>query len=217
MAQRLIALLDPAERRVTQTILGYPEESVGRLMTPDYVRVEPEWTIAQAMDHIRRYGRDAETVNVIYVVDETGRLIDDLRIRQFLLADPLQTVESIMDRKFIALNADRRPRRSGARSCTTTTASHCRWSIRAASWSASSPPTTSPTSPRRRSTEDIQKMGGMEALDVPYLETGFAPLLRKRGGWLVGPVRRRDAHRDGHGLLRGARSRAPSCWRCSSR
>ncbi|MGH7789217.1 MAG: magnesium transporter, partial [Candidatus Binatia bacterium] len=105
VAQRLIALLTPAERSITQTILGYPEESVGRLMTPDYVRVKPEWTIAQAMQHIRKYGRDAETVNVIYVVDEGGRLIDDLRIRQFLLADPQQTVESIMDRKATALHA----------------------------------------------------------------------------------------------------------------
>src|SRR4029450_6570617 len=105
VAQRLIALLTPAERSITQTILGYPEESVGRLMTPDYVRVKPEWTIAQAMDHIRRYGRDAETVNVIYVVDEGGPLIDDLRIRQFLLADPQQTVESLMDRKAVALHA----------------------------------------------------------------------------------------------------------------
>ena len=103
VANRLIALLTPAERSITQTILNYPEESVGRLMTPDYVRVRRGQSIAEAMEHIRRYGRDAETVNVIYVVDDHGRLIDDLKIRQFLLANPAQSVDSIMDENFVAL------------------------------------------------------------------------------------------------------------------
>jgi magnesium transporter len=183
VAQRLIALLTPAERSITQAILGYPEESVGRLMTPDYVRVKPEWTIAQAMEHIRRYGRDAETVNVIYVVDETGKLIDDLRIRQFLLADPQQTVESIMDRKATALNAtdDReeavRLLQHYDRVALPVIDSR---GILVGIVTADDVADVA----EEEATEDIQKMGGMEALDVPYLETGFGPLLRKRGGWL---------------------------------
>jgi magnesium transporter len=183
VAQRLIALLTPAERSITQAILGYPEESVGRLMTPDYVRVKPEWTIAQAMEHIRRYGRDAETVNVIYVVDETGKLIDDLRIRQFLLADPQQTVESIMDRKATALNAtdDReeavRLMQHYDRVALPVIDSR---GILVGIVTADDVADVA----EEEATEDIQKMGGMEALDVPYLETGFGPLLRKRGGWL---------------------------------
>jgi magnesium transporter len=183
VAQRLIALLNPAERRVTQTILGYPEESVGRLMTPDYVRVKPESTIAEAMDHIRRYGRDAETVNVIYVVDEAGRLIDDIRIRQILLADPAQTVDSILDRKFTALSAtdDReeavRLMQHYDRVALPVVDSR---GILVGIVTADDVADVA----EEEATEDIQKMGGMEALDVPYLETGFAPLLRKRGGWL---------------------------------
>ena len=183
VAQRLIALLTPAERSITQTILGYPEESVGRLMTPDYVRIRPDWTIAQAMEHIRKYGRDAETVNVIYVVDETGALIDDLRIRQFLLADPLQPVESIMDRKFTALNAtdDReeavRVMQHYDRVALPVIDSR---GILVGIVTADDVADVA----EEEVTEDIQKMGGMEALDVPYLETGFGPLLRKRGGWL---------------------------------
>ncbi len=183
VAQRFIALLSPEERRITQAILGYPEESIGRLMTPDYVRVRPEWTIAEAMEHIRRYGRDAETVNVIYVVDDTGQLIDDLRIRQFLLAAPDQTVASLMDRKFVALHAtddreeavhqmqhydrvalpvvDSRGKLVGI-----VTADDVADVAEA------------------EVTEDIQKMGGMEALDAPYLESRLGPLVRKRGGWL---------------------------------
>jgi magnesium transporter len=183
VAQRLIALLTPAERSVTQTILNYPEESVGRLMTPDYVRVRPEWTIAQAMDHIRKYGRDAETVNVIYVVDDTGKLVDDMRIRQFLLADPQQTVESLMDQNVIALHAtdDReeavRVMHHYDRVALPVIDSR---GILVGIVTADDVADVA----EEEATEDIQKMGGMEALDVPYLETGFAPLLRKRGGWL---------------------------------
>lgn len=183
VAQRLIALLTPAERSVTQAILGYPEESVGRLMTPDYVRVKADWTIARALDHIRKYGRDAETVNVIYVVDDQRRLVDDLRIRQFLLADPQQTVESIMDRKVFALAAtdDReeavRQMQHYDRVALPVIDSR---GILVGIVTADDVADVA----EEEATEDIQKMGGMEALDVPYLETGFAPLLRKRGGWL---------------------------------
>jgi len=184
VAQRLIALLTPAERSVTQTILGYPEESVGRLMTPDYVRVKPEWTIAQAMEHIRKYGRDVETVNVIYVVDEHGTLIDDLRIRQFLLADPQQTVESLMDRKVTALNAtdDReeavRMMQHYDRVALPVVDSR---GILVGIVTADDVADVA----EEEVTEDIQKMAGMEALDAPYLEARFGPLLRKRGGWLL--------------------------------
>jgi magnesium transporter len=183
VAQRLIALLTPAERSVTQAILGYPEESVGRLMTPDYVRVKAEWTIARAMDHIRKYGRDAETVNVIYVVDDQGRLADDLRIRQFLLADPQQTVESIMDRKVRALAATddreeavRQMQHYDRVALPVIDSRGMLVGIVTADDVADVA--------EEEATEDIQKMGGMEALDVPYMETGFARLLRKRGGWL---------------------------------
>ncbi len=185
VAQRLIALLTPEERSITQAILGYPEESVGRLMTPDYVRVKPEWTIAEAMEHIRKYGRDAETVNVIYVVDEAGRLVDDLRIRQFLLADPQQTVESIMDRKFVALHAidDReeavRLMQRYDRVALPVLDSRGML-VGIVTWDDVADVAEAEV------TEDIQKMGGMQALDAPYLESQFAPLVRKRAGWLSG-------------------------------
>src|SRR5688572_15757027 len=106
IAQRIIGSLSPEKRRVTQAILGYPPKSVGRLMTPDYVKIRPEWTLAQTLDHVRRTGRDAETVNVVYVVDEQGRLIDDLRLRQLLFASPEAKVESVMNREYIHLRAD---------------------------------------------------------------------------------------------------------------
>src|SRR5438309_9298060 len=84
-ARQLIKLLTPDERRVAQALLGYPEDSVGRLMTPDFIAVHDDWTVKEVLDHIREFGQDSETLNVVYVVDERGKLIDDVRIREFLL------------------------------------------------------------------------------------------------------------------------------------
>jgi CBS domain-containing protein len=106
VAQRLIQSLEPEDRKATLAILGYPAESVGRLMTPDYVAVRADWTVEQALAHLRKHGRDAETINVVYITDEQGKLIDDIRIRQLLLADPGATLESIGDSNFVALTAD---------------------------------------------------------------------------------------------------------------
>src|SRR5256712_7492935 len=84
-ARQLIRLLTPEERRIAQSLLGYPEGSVGRLMTPDFIAVYDHWTVKEVLDYVRENGQDRETLNVIYVVDERGKLIDDLRIREFLL------------------------------------------------------------------------------------------------------------------------------------
>src|SRR5206468_152851 len=80
---QLLNLLSPAERTTAQKLLGYPEGSIGRLMTPDFIAVRDEWTVQQVLDHVREHGRDSETLNVLYVVDDHGKLIDDVRIREF--------------------------------------------------------------------------------------------------------------------------------------
>jgi magnesium transporter len=103
--QRLLNLLDPVDRKDALHLLGYPEKSVGRLMTPYYVAVRPEWTVAQALDHIRERGRDSETIHVIHVVDARWRLLDTLSLRRFILAGPDDTVERIMDRSFVSITA----------------------------------------------------------------------------------------------------------------
>lgn len=105
VAQRLIQLLTPEERMIATTLLGYPEDSIGRLMTPEFVAIKSDMTVAQALDHIRKFGQDSETLNVIYVVDNEWKLIDDIRIRELILASPEQMVEDLMDGKFIALSA----------------------------------------------------------------------------------------------------------------
>jgi magnesium transporter len=103
--QRLLNLLSPEDRKETLQLLGYPEESVGRLMTPDYVAVRPGWTIDQALEHIRNRGRDSETINVIYVVDPSWKLIDALELRRFILTKPDLTVDGIMDHTFVSISA----------------------------------------------------------------------------------------------------------------
>jgi len=105
LTQKLLNLLPAEDRKEAMGLLGYPENSVGRIMTPDYVAVKPEWTIEKAIQHIKKIGEDAETINMIYVEDDQLRLLDDIPIRRFLLADTNQTVADIMDREFICIHA----------------------------------------------------------------------------------------------------------------
>src|SRR6476646_2531883 len=84
-SRQLIRLLTPEERRVAQALLGYPEGSVGRLMTPAFIAIHEDWTVKDVLYYVREFGRDTETLNVIYVVDESGKLFDDVRMREFLL------------------------------------------------------------------------------------------------------------------------------------
>lgn len=184
LAKRLIARLSPSERRYTQQILGYPPESVGRLMTPYYVRVRPEWTVAHAIEHIRTHGQEAETINWVYIIDAQGRLVDDLMLRELILAEPEATVESIMDKDYIALNA--------ADDQETAVSALARYDR-----------TVLPVTDSRgvllgivtfddiadvaeeEATEDIQLLAGMKALDEPYTRTTIAEMTRKRSSVLA--------------------------------
>jgi magnesium transporter len=183
-AQKIIASLSPEDRKTTQAILGYPPKSVGRLMNPDYIRLVPEWTVQQALDHIRKFGRDAETINIVYVVDDKGVLIDDLRLRQIFLADPSATVESLMNRNYVALRADQ-PQGDAVRLMSR----YDRVALpvvdsRGVLLGIVTSDDVADVA-EEEATEDIQKMGGMEALDEPYATISMWRLLKKRGGWLA--------------------------------
>jgi magnesium transporter len=103
--QRLVNFLSPADLKETRWLLGYPEESVGRLMTPDYVAVRPDWTVAHALEHIRNRGRDSETVDVVYVTDPSWKLVDAVELRKFILAEPASVVRDMMDYSYTSLPA----------------------------------------------------------------------------------------------------------------
>ena len=103
-AKQLIRLLSAEERKIAQTLLGYPENSVGRLMTPDYIAVRPEWVIEETLKFIRENAEDKETLNIVYVIDEKSKLLGDIKLKDFILAEPNEKVTDIMDGNFIALN-----------------------------------------------------------------------------------------------------------------
>ena len=105
ITQRLIQLLPSEEQQIAIQLLGYPEDSIGRLMTPEYIAVKPTDTIERTFEHIRKYGKDCETLNVVYVVDNEWKLIDDIKIKEILLASPQQRIDELMRHKFVALNA----------------------------------------------------------------------------------------------------------------
>jgi magnesium transporter len=185
IAHSLVRRLSPEQRKVTQAILGYDENSVGRLMTPDYVRVKPSWNVARALDHIRRYGKDAETVHWVFVIDEGGKLIDDIHIRSLLLADPARTIESLMDKEYLTLHAtDDREEAVRMMNKYDRTALPVIDSKGLLIGIVTVDDVADVA--EAEATEDVHKLGGLEALDQPYMATSFGQMVQKRGIWLAG-------------------------------
>ncbi|HTO15210.1 MAG TPA: magnesium transporter [Edaphocola sp.] len=181
--KKLIVLLPDQERKAALKLLGYNEDSVGRLMTPDYVDVKMHWTIDRVLEHIRKYGRESETIDVIYVLDDDGVLIDDLRIQKIILATPKTLVKDLIDDRLVALNANDNQqeavqifRMNNRVALPVTDDNNILLGIVTIDdilWVAN-----------EEYTEDIQKIGGTEALDEPYLDTPIWGLVRRRVGWL---------------------------------
>lgn len=182
--KQMLALLTPEERAVAVSLLGYPEDSIGRLMTPDYVKVRQDWDVERVLEHIRQYGQDSETLSTIYVVDEQEVLIDDIRIRNFLLTSPSTRVSELMDRRFIALKAvdDQETaigvfRREDLTALPVTDTSGILIGIVTIDDVLDVA--------EAEATEDMQKIGGVEALDGPFIQIPLGRMIRKRANWLV--------------------------------
>ncbi len=103
--QKMLNLLTPEDRRETLQLLGYPEESVGRLMTPDYVAVRPEWTVDEALAHVRVKGMDSETINVVYVTDARWKLLGVLGLRRLILTSPPERIGDVMEESVVRIPA----------------------------------------------------------------------------------------------------------------
>ncbi len=185
VTRQLLSFLKPRERRQAQKLLEFPKDSIGRLMTPDYLAIKQDWTVERVLDFIRRNGEDKETLNDMYVVDDKGRLVDELGIRDLLLSPLDRVVLDIMDRQFIALGADR-PEVDAIQAFK-------KYSTRTAL------PVVDAEGfllgivtiddilelAERETTEDIHKLGGVAALTEPYLTSPLPYMVRKRAGWLV--------------------------------
>ena len=184
VVREMIKTLDPDERKITLELLGYPENSVGRIMTPDYVYVYEYNSVKEVIETIRRFGTNSETIDVIYVINYKGELLDDIRIREIILASPEMKVSELMDGRFISLNAnDDQELANEAFKMNNRVALPVTddqnlllgiITIDDVLWIAN-----------EEFSEDIQKIGGTEALDEPYLDISIPKLLKKRAGWLV--------------------------------
>lgn len=180
----LIKLLDPEERKITLSLLGYPEDSVGRLMTPDYVYVYEHNTVDEVFNVIRKVARSIETVDVIYIINEKGELVDDLKLRDIILASPDKKMADLLDGRIVALNvnddqehATQVFKMNNRVALPVTDDNNILLGIVTIDdilWVAD-----------EEFSEDMQKMGGTEALEEPYLETPFFKLIKKRVGWLI--------------------------------
>lgn len=181
---QLLKYLSPEERALSIKLLGYPENSVGRLMTPDYIAIKMDWSVKEVLDYIREKGRDSETINVIYAIDDNGILIDDFRIREFLLAPLDAKVKDLADHKFLALGVDEPEekavnmfRKYGRLALPVVDAKGMLLGI--VTFDDIIAVAVA------EDTEDIQKIGGVAALKEPYMEIPFLSLMHKRIGWLV--------------------------------
>jgi len=184
VVKELIKLLDPEERKVTLSLLGYPDGSVGRLMTPDYIAVQVDWIVQEVLDYIREVGKERETIDVIYVVNDKGEFVDDMRIREIILASPDKQVGEIIDNRSITLNVN-----DDQEIANQTFKMNNRVALPVVDdknlllgivtiddvlWVAN-----------EEFSEDMQKIGGTEALDEPYLEMPIFKLFKKRVVWLI--------------------------------
>ncbi|MFN5710595.1 MAG: magnesium transporter [Bacteroidota bacterium] len=184
MLNKHLKLLTLSERTVALKLLGYPENSIGRLMTPDYIAVKADWTINDVLSYIRKYGENSETLNVIYIIDDKGILIDDIKVREILIADPQTKLQEIIDGRYtalsvlddeeVAINVFSKTNRvalpvidkNGLLLGIVTMDDVLRLS-------------------KEEDTEDIQKLGGVEALEEPYMDVPIPLMIRKRAVWLI--------------------------------
>ncbi|MEX2492460.1 MAG: magnesium transporter [Nitrospirales bacterium] len=181
--KRLLNLLSPEDLREAQQLLRYPKESIGRLMTPEYVAVVPDWTIERALAHIRLNGRDSETISTIYVTDENWKLLDALELQRFVLADPLETVDSIMDHAFVSLSAwddrENAVRTMQKYDCFALPVIDANGRLIGIVTADDVLDVN-----EEEATEDIQKGAAVEPLKTSYRESGIWLLYRKRIPWL---------------------------------
>ncbi|MET0406560.1 MAG: magnesium transporter [Cystobacter sp.] len=184
VTKRLLTSLSPEQLKLARTLLGYPEKSAGRYMTPEYLTLPGNISAGAALEYVRTHGQGRETLHVLYIVDEKGRLLDDVRLASLVLAAPDTPVMDIHDRQLLSIPA---------------TADREEFISLFEKYDRVALPVTDSQgvlvgiitvddvldAAEEEATEDIQRIGGMEALEAPYLDIGIAGMLQKRVGWLT--------------------------------
>ena len=184
LIKEIINFLSESEKSQALNLLGYDADSIARLMTPHYIQCKSNWTVGKVLEHIKKYGKRAETLNFVYVIDDDNKLIDDLRIGQLLMADVDTKISSLMDNTFIAIKTIEKIEDS--------------FKIFDKYDREALPIITENgvlvgivtfddiiDQVEKRDTEDIQKFGGTEGLDLSYTKTSLTELVKKRASWLI--------------------------------
>jgi magnesium transporter len=183
VTQKLLTLLSPEERAVATTLLGYPKDSIGRRMTPDYVAVQQQWTVAEALEHLRQNNDKREWIAQLYVTDQDGRLLDFIRLRDLVVNPPQTPVARLLQHQNLALRVTDDQERA--------VAAFKKYDVTILPVVDSRGVLVGVVTvddvmdvAEREATEDIQKLGGLEALDTPYFRTSMVEMLKKRAPWL---------------------------------
>lgn len=180
----LLDLLNEKNKDAVHDILGYPENSVARLINTDFATIDTELTVGQAIDHLRKNQRDTETANVIYIINKEGKLVDDIPVRRFILNDPDKKVASLLDGYCVTLKMTDSKEDAVAKF---------------KEYDRVVLPVVNDEkvllgvltvddvldAAEQRDTKEIQNFGGVEGLDYPYVKTSFFSLIQKRASWLI--------------------------------
>jgi len=187
VTQHMLNLLSPEDLLEARELLGYPEHSVGRLMTPDYVAVRPTWTAEQVLGHIRHRGRDSETINTIYVTDDRWYLLGVLDLKHIILAAPQALVSELVRTSAVSLNAC-----SDQELAVTTMQRHDAFALPVVDTDGVLVGIVTSDDmmdvAQVEATEDFHRAAAIAPLDDVYTATGIVALVKKRMGWLLGLV-----------------------------
>jgi magnesium transporter len=182
---KFLRTLDKRTRESLQLLLQYPPKTAGGIMTTEFVSMPAEWTVDRALRYISEVGRAKETVYAIYVVDPgTHTLLHVVSLRELMLADRAATVLNVGDRRTPISVRPLTSREDVARTIS-------KYNLLALPVVDGENHVLGIVTVDdvidaivREQTEDVQKFGGMEALDAPYMEIPFFSMIKKRGGWL---------------------------------
>jgi len=182
---QFLGRLDPDSRATVRQLLGYPENTAGALMTTEYVSAQPTWTVAQTIDHIRKVERTRETIYSIYVVDpRTQKLMRAVSLRRLISSPPDAPVLSVAAKTRPISVSAQTDREEVARLISKYDLLAVPVLDRSGHMLGIVTVDDIVDAIVAEGTEDVQKFGGTEALDEPYMQISFGGMLKKRAGWL---------------------------------